>query len=144
MYSDRRRSTERRATRGVSLLEALAATALLAVALLGFSSNSVSLTRSAKTADSVAVAMGLAQQRLELIRSSPLGAVVSGSFNDATTLKANGTANGPYSRSWVITLDTPRSGVRTVTVSVSWTDSRAHTVQLAAYVRCPTVPCPNP
>ena len=144
MYSVRSRSAERRGTRGISLLEALAATALFAIALLGFSSNTISVTRSSKTSDSVSVATALAQERLELLRSSQIGTVSGGTFNDATTLNADGTANGPYTRSWTVNKDVPRAGVRTITVSVSWTDTRSHAVQVAGFVRCQTIPCPNP
>ncbi|HZP41731.1 MAG TPA: hypothetical protein VFD84_09485 [Candidatus Binatia bacterium] len=53
MCSERRRSrsAERnaRGTRGVSLLEALGATAILSAALLGLASGSINLTRSHTT-----------------------------------------------------------------------------------------------
>ena len=139
------RRSARRAASGFSLLEALAATAVLGVGLLAFTANAVSLTRSAKTADSVDVATALAQQKLEQLRSLQLGSAghTTGSYGDATTLNAAGTANGPYTRSWTVSAkDTPRFGLKTVTVSVAWTDSMAHTSQVAAYIRCSTVPCP--
>src|SRR5215470_8719466 len=104
MCSARRPSSKRCGARGMSLLEALAATALLGTALLAFSSNSISLTRSEKTADNVSAAMGLAQERLELMRSYPLGCPQHnpGNYADATTLKADGTANGLFTRTWTV------------------------------------------
>jgi Tfp pilus assembly protein PilV len=127
------------------MLEALAATGLFAVGVLGFASQTISLTRAMKSADSTSAATALAEQQLEQLRSMPLGApqLASGSYTDpANPLKANGTTGGPFMRTWVVSpKDTPAYGLKTVTVTVAWTDSRAHTVTLAAYVRCSTVPC---
>jgi Tfp pilus assembly protein PilV len=143
MRAATRRST---AERGVSLLEALAATAFLGVALLGFAANSVSLTRSAKTADSTSAAHALAQEQLERLRSMPLGAagLVPGAYTDASNpLTADGLAGGTFERSWVVSAnDTPTWGLKTVTVTVQWTDPTAtHATRLAAFVRCSNIPC---
>ncbi len=73
MHSAARRSARRR-TRGLSLLEAVAGTTFVSVTLLGLASSSASLTRHAKTADSVSVATALAQEKLEQLRSMPLDA----------------------------------------------------------------------
>ena len=144
MCSAKRRSAKR-GTRGVSLLESLAAIGLMSVALLGFAKNSISLTRVSKTADSASAGTALGLQKLEQLRSMPLGAaqLASGNYNDASTLQADGTAGGPYTRTWAISAkDTPTWGLKTATVTVAWTDSKAHTTRVAAYVRCSTIPCP--
>jgi Tfp pilus assembly protein PilV len=136
----------RRRVRGVSLLEALAATAFLGVALLAFAANSVSLTRSAKTADSTSAAHALAQQELERLRSMPLGAaqLVPGPYADADNpLTAVGDTDGIFTRTWTVSAnDVPSWGLKTVTVTVQWTDPTAtHTTRVAAYVRCANIPC---
>jgi Tfp pilus assembly protein PilV len=145
MCSAERRST-RRAARGLSLLEALAATTLLSVSLLAFASNSISLTRTAKAVDSVSAGTALALEKLEQLRSMPLGAagLSSGQYYDPSNpLKADGTAGGTFSRSWTVSLkDTPALGLKTVVVTVEWTDFRQHSTRVAAYVRCSTIPCP--
>jgi Tfp pilus assembly protein PilV len=144
MCSARRRST-RRGTRGFSLIEALAASAFVAVALLAFAANSISLTRNEKTADSTSAGHALAQQKLEQMRSMPLGAVQLVSGSDPAPLRADGTAGSGalFTRSWTVSAgDTPTWGLKTVTVQVSWRDPRPHTTQIAAYVRCSTIPCP--
>jgi Tfp pilus assembly protein PilV len=144
MSSARRRSA-RRASRGISLVDALAATALLGIGVLGLSGNTVLLTRASKTADSASAATALAQQKLEQLRSTPLGApaLLPGIYNDPLgTMKADGTAIGPFRRTWTVSpVDTPRFGLKTVTVTVTWTDSRAHQTRIAAYVRCSKIPC---
>jgi Tfp pilus assembly protein PilV len=127
------------------LLEALAATTFLAVGLLGLAGSTVTVTRSTKTADGLAAANALAVQKLEQLRSMPLGAaqLASGQYTDAANpLRADGTAGGVYTRAWSVSANnTPTFGLKTVTVTVSWQDSRPHTTQVAAYVRCSAIPC---
>ena len=135
----------RRGTRGSSLLEALGTMAFIAIGVGGFVVNSVSLTRIDKTADSVTAATALAQQQLEALRALPLGAaqLATGVYSDASNpLRADGSSGGVFQRTWTVSgNDTPRAGLRSVTAVVSWTDSRAHSTRLAAYVRCSTIPC---
>ena len=134
-----------RGTRGISILEALAATGFLGVVLFGLGANSISLTRNSKSADSVSAGSALGLQKLEQLRSMPLGAaqLTPGQYYDSSNpLKADGISGGTFSRSWTVSQkDSPGFGLKTVTVTVAWTDSRAHTTKVAAYVRCSTVPC---
>jgi Tfp pilus assembly protein PilV len=127
------------------MLEALAATSFLGVALLGLAANAVGTTRSAKTADGVSAANALAVQKLEQLRSMPLGApqLASGQYYDpANPMKADGTMGGTFSRSWVVSpKNSPRWGLKTVTVTISWRDGKPHTTSVAAYIRCSTIPC---
>ena len=114
---------------------------------IAFAGNSASLTRNLKSADSTAAATALALQKLEQLRSMPLGAAglaTPGLFYDISNpLKADGTTGGIFSRSWQVSQkDTPRFGLKTVTATVSWTDSKSHSTRVAAYVRCSTIPCP--
>ena len=144
MCSARPRSA-RRSAGGFSLLEAVAATAFLAVALMAFAANTIWLTHDEKTADSTSAAHALAQQKLEQLRSMPLGAVevATGAYTDpANPLGADGTAGGTFTRTWTVSANNlPTFGLRTVTVRVSWRDTRLHTTTLAAYIRCSTIPC---
>jgi len=145
MCSARPRSA-RRSAGGFSLLEAVAATAFLAVALMAFAANTIWLTHDEKSADSTSAAHALAQQKLEQLRSMPLGAaeVAPGLLlaDPANPLRADGTAGGTFSRTWSVSANnTPTFGLRTVTVKVSWRDTRLHVTTLAAYIRCSTIPC---
>lgn len=129
---------------GFSLFEAIVATGLLSGALLAFAANSVSLTRNTKTTDSVAAATALAQEKLEQLRSMPLGApqLLPGTYADASTLTADGTPGGVFTRRWTVSAgNQPSFGVKTVSVQVSWTDSGQHVTRVAAYVRCSVIPC---
>jgi len=140
-----RSARSRSSNRGTSILEALAAIGVIGVAMIGLVTGTVSTTRANKASDCIAAATALAQQQLENLRSMPLGAagLAAGAYGDpANPMKADGSAGGRFSRSWVVSAgNTPRAGLKTVTVSVSWTDSRPHTTRLAAYVRCSTIPC---
>jgi len=132
--------------RGVSLLEAVATLGFVGVAVMGFSMNSVSLTRANRSSGSLIAATALAQQKIEELRNLPLGAAQlnTGTYTDASNpLTADGRANGTFTRSWVVSArDQPRSGLKTLAVTVAWNDSRPHTASVAAYVRCSRVPCP--
>lgn len=127
------------------MLEALAASSFLGVALLGMVGSTVGMTRNSKTSDGVSAANALAVQKLEQLRSMPLGAaqLATGQYYDsANPMKADGTGGGVYDRSWTISVkDTPGWGLKTVTVTVSWKDSKSHATKVAAYVRCSTIPC---
>lgn len=141
-----RSNPRRRRTRGTSLVEALGAMGFIGVAVIGFAMNSVTLTRANKTAAAVTAATALAQQKLEELRSLPLGAaqLTPGSYVDGVNpMQEDGTAGGLFRRSWTVSAnDQPRAGIRTVTVTVAWTDSRPHTTRVAAFVRCSQIPCP--
>ena len=117
----------------------------MGVGVLGLVTSTVFLTRANKCSSSVAAATALAQQKLEQLRSMPLDAasLAPGQYTDpAGAMKANGSSGGSFSRSWTVSAgNTPRAGLKTVTVSVAWRDSRPHTTALAAYVRCSTIPC---
>src|SRR2546425_613143 len=144
MCSARRRSA-RHGARGFSLLEAVAATSFLALALMAFAANTISLTHNEKSADSTSAAHALAQQKLEQLRSLELDApqLAAGIYIDpANPLQADGTAGGTFTRRWVVSgNDSPAPGLRTVSVTVTWRDTRLHTTTLASYVRCSAIPC---
>jgi len=113
--------------------------------MLGLVSSTVFVSRVNTSSSGIAAATALAQQKLEQLRSMPLDApgLGPGQYTDpAGAMKADGSTGGPFSRSWVVSAsNTPRPGLKTVTVSVAWVDSRSHTTTLAAYVRCSTIPC---
>src|SRR5262245_63873796 len=103
MYSAKLRSAKRRSQRGLSLIEALVTIGIMSVGVLGLSGSAIQLSRTAKWADMSAAATSLANERLEFIRSQPLGAPehTPGSYS-AGAMQANGTAGGPYTMSWVV------------------------------------------
>jgi prepilin-type N-terminal cleavage/methylation domain-containing protein len=144
MYSAKRRSAKRRNQRGLSLIESLVTMGIMSVGVLGLSASAIELSRTAKWADMSAAATALSSERLELIRSQPLGSALHapGDYT-AGTMQADGTADGPYTVSWVVSAnDTPTWGLRSVTVTTSWNQyDNARQVQVGALIRCSKTPC---
>jgi hypothetical protein len=134
----------RRRQRGFSLIEAVMTTGLVTVGLLGLQASTLLLTRLAKAADYTSASTGLAAKQLEILRSMPLDANghIPGSYGGGS-YSPNGNAGGPISIAWSVSAnDTPRPGLKTVTVIAAWTDGLGpHTDVVAGYVRCSTVPC---
>ena len=118
---------------------------LLGIGLLGLSASSLVVTRTAKNADSSSAATSLVTKELELVRSMPLdanpghrpGTYTIGSFYP------NGNQGGPMSINYVVSaMDTPRLGLKTVTVEATWVDAKGnHSLKQGGYVRCSTIPC---
>jgi Tfp pilus assembly protein PilV len=133
-----------RRTAGFSLIEALAATALAVIGLLGMSASSVMLARASKASDMTAAATALTVERLELLRSMPLGSSghTPGTYSGGA-LEANGATGGPFNVAWVVSAnDQPTFGLKRVTVTTSWTQQgKARQVRHAALVRCSKTPC---
>src|SRR5262245_15990787 len=102
--------------------------------MMALNMTSISLARGAKTADSYSAATALATEQLEIVRAMPVGSAghAPGSYASANNpLTADGLAGGRYTRTWTVSANnSPANGLRTVTVSVAWTDHEAHTLQL--------------
>ena len=135
----------RRRQRGFSLVEAIAAASLLAAAMMALNMTSISLARGTKTADSYSAATALATEELEIIRAMPVGSAghAPGNYASANNpLTADGQAGGRYTRTWTVSgNNSPSAGLRTVTVTVAWTDGAPHSLQLVGYIRCQNLPC---
>jgi hypothetical protein len=126
-------------------VEAVAAASLLAVAMMALNMTSISLARGTKTADSYSAATALATEELEIIRAMPVGSAghAPGAYASANNpLTADGQAGGRYTRSWTVSANnSPSAGLRTVAVTVEWTDGQPHSLQLVGYIRCQNLPC---
>lgn len=142
----RRRRDRARGDEGFGLIEALVAAAILGFALLAFQASAITLTQGNKGADSTSAATALAQERLELLRSLPLGDPLHtpGNYADPSNpVTADGQPNGRYTVTWNISnRDIPDFGLKTVIVTVAWNDPRPRTMQVGGFIRCSEVPCP--
>ena len=141
----RRRRRDRRGARGLGTIEVLVSIAISGVVLLGMTANTIAVSRAQSVSRNAAAATALAQQQLEALRNLPLDAagVDPGSYVDAgNPMTADGGPNGKFERTWVVSdVDTPAMGMKTLTVTVAWTDYEPHQASVSAYVRCSTVPC---
>jgi Tfp pilus assembly protein PilV len=135
----------RRRSAGFGLIEVLVTIGFAGLVLLGFAANTIAVARHGTTSRNAAAATALAQQQLEALRVLPLddAGVTPGTYVDAgNPMTADGDPDGIFERSWVVSApDTPAMGLKTVTVTVEWTDYGAHQTSVGAYVRCSTVPC---
>jgi type II secretory pathway pseudopilin PulG len=141
----RTRRARRRRAAGFGLMEIMVTAALASLVLLGFAANSIGVARTSAFSRNAAAATALAQQQVERLRRLPLDApgLTPGSYIDAgNPMRADASPNGIFERNWIISArDIPAMGLKTITVTVDWTDHSAHQARLQAYVRCSTVPC---
>jgi Tfp pilus assembly protein PilV len=143
----RRRTTRwaRRHSAGFGLIEVLVTIGFAGLVLLGFAANTIAVARHGTTSRNAAAATALAQQQIEALRVLPLDdpGFTPGTYADAgNPMTADGDPDGIFERSWVVSApDSPAMGLKTVTVTVEWTDYGSHQTSVGAYVRCSTVPC---
>jgi hypothetical protein len=127
------------------LIEVIASVSFAAIVLLGFAATTISVARATSVSRNATAATALAQQQLERLRGLPIGAVglLPGSYQDPMNpIQADGQPDGIFERRWVVSArDVPELGLKTVIVTVAWTDQEPHQTTVAAYVRCSTVPC---
>ena len=117
----------------------------MTIGLLGLSASTIMLTRVAKTADSTGAATSIATKQLETLRAMPLDAVPyhrPGTYT-VGSYYPNGNSGGQIAVTYVVSaLDTPTFGLKTATVTATWTEmSKTHTAVVAGLIRCSTVPC---
>ena len=108
---------------GFSLLEALVASGILAIISLGFALGADRALHYNAYSSSLAAGTTLVQEKIEELQSKVATDVqlTAGAHNDANNpLKADGTGGGIYTRSWIVTNDTPVNGLKTVAVSVNY------------------------
>lgn len=121
------KSSERRwrGQNGASLMEAMVALALFAIALAALSSFLVYHVRAAGNNFRESYAYALAEQELEAVRALDYGAIAS-----RTNTKTLGGIT--YTVATSVALNTPAANMKAVTVNVSWDDPQgARNVQVA-------------
>jgi type II secretory pathway pseudopilin PulG len=108
----------KRRLRGYTLVDVLIGMTVLGIALSSAVTLSITTSRLATLNQHLGEATALAESKLESIRNTDYTTVVSG--NDAGTLTSEGDAGGIFSRSWTVTDNTPQAGLKTVAVTVGW------------------------
>ena len=116
---------------GFSLLEVMAALAILAVGILATTAGQVSALKHSADSRGHMLATYLAQQQMEMFRTMNATDVVAmmaaGTYpNDPTNPIDPVTSDDivmEFDRRWTIAPDTPEVGVITITVEVDWTSS---------------------
>jgi len=122
----RRRGHAAGAAGGFTLIEVLAALALSGVVFASLFGLLIANVRGINHAAHVSTAMGVAQDKVEQIRSG--AAAIGGS----DTVTGPGTGES-YTRSWTVGAG-PSAATKAVTVTVTWRDPLSRTVQLQTVV----------
>ncbi|MGE0827416.1 MAG: prepilin-type N-terminal cleavage/methylation domain-containing protein [Candidatus Binatia bacterium] len=110
-------------TAGYSLIETLVAIAIFSIAAAGLTSGVISSIRANNTSEHFTLATILAQDKLEALLAAPRE-LVDGSD----------TPRSGFTRTWIVTPDTPEAGVIQIDVSVSWTDYLPHSITVTTVV----------
>jgi len=124
---------------GFSLIEVLIALVILSIALLALAGLMASTTTNNAGGSHLTEAATLAQDMLERLRLTPLNilndnGVAAGA--PQTDYPPSPTAtNFTYTRTWTCSQNIPASGnLHTITVTVSWVDSTAHSITIVSAV----------
>lgn len=100
--------------RGFTLVEMMVAIILIGIGLMGLAALSTTVTRAGVQSSSLTTGSALAQERIERFRLEPYASIAAGS----DVRMADGV---PYTRAWTVATNDPAVGLKTVTVTVSWT-----------------------
>ena len=114
---------------GYSLIEVLIGMMILSIAIGSAFSLSVSVNRTMLTNQRITAASNLAEYKLEELRNLPYIGIIDGA--DTGTLDAYGVSPGRFTRSWTVATDTPETGLKSVTVTVTWpqwSDTRSYSM----------------
>jgi len=120
---------------GLSYTEVLVSIAVISIAVFGFSVNTVSVIRGNLNSTSYTVANNLAQDKLEQL--SAIVALKNVDFcpdSGEHGLSAGGAAGGIYDRCWTIKDSALGSGLKEISVAVSWRDSESRSVTFSTLV----------
>ncbi|HOG08693.1 MAG: prepilin-type N-terminal cleavage/methylation domain-containing protein [Syntrophales bacterium] len=99
-----------RRSRGFTLIEIMIAIFLLVVAMLGVISVTVMVIKGNSFSKTMTTATTLAADKMEELKNTAYASVVSG----------NDTQETLYTRTWVVTNNSPATGMKTVVVTVAW------------------------
>ena len=111
---------------GFTLVEVLVAVVILSIALLALAGLMVQSTKNSSWGSHLTEAATLAQDRLERFRAvRPQTDIPEGTNSDAI-IAPSGIR---YTRTWTVTTNGANT-LRTITITVTWTDSIAHTITI--------------
>ncbi len=119
---------------GFLLIEMLVVLLILGIGLLGILAESSAAVRGNRFADQATAGTGLAQAKIEELKSMRFDDLASGA--DGSLLDANGAAGGLFTRSWTVTSQTINGvSAKQMTVTVSWPETtRTPSVSLSTLV----------
>ena len=114
---------------GFTVIEALVAIAIFAVAVLGLASSAISVIRANHFNLLQTTASNIAQDRMEELKSKTSANITSGGPT-VQTLNSE-----TFSTSWTITSGSPISGMKKIDVTVTWSDYQNRTLTISSAVK---------
>jgi prepilin-type N-terminal cleavage/methylation domain-containing protein len=122
---------------GFTLIEILVAITLFTFAVLGLAIGTITLTRTNHNSHLNASAINLAQAKLEEFRamsSTAFSALSCPSYTSTGCSDSQVASNKTFARSWMITLNSPVTGVTKIDVKVDWQDYTSQSLTFTASV----------
>lgn len=118
--------------KGFTLVEVLVALAILAVGLLMAATLQTTAITGNKTSNEMNAGTLIAQQAIEQLLTYDASSNAALTYNGGNphswpTQKINGIV---YTPTYLVVTDTPITGVRTIIMTVQWTDKTSHTVTM--------------
>ena len=131
--------------KGVSLLEVLAGITLFAIVSSGLAVSTISTIKSNSTSREMTAAAALIHDKLEAIRSLNPSAnpadLTTGSHSDPLNpLTPLGVKGGEFTRTWIVTANTPSTRSTMVEVKVTFKGPETRTLSGVTYL-CKTSTC---
>ena len=118
--------------RGFSLIELMVSIAFFGLLMLGFLSIFPLGLRSVEKGERMTYASSLAQDEMERLRALPSA---DPDLNAGNHIDAANPIDGVYTRSWVVTDDVPMAGMKSVALTVAYSDNGIpRNVQITTYL----------
>jgi len=116
---------------GFSLIEVMVSLAILAVGLLGIAALQITAIKGNASGMKLTEVSSLIGNKLEDYRQMVYENVAD---KIEENVKLNESDTRVYKRTTTVTEDTPEVGLKTVTVELSWTDTRPHSVSFMTII----------
>jgi Tfp pilus assembly protein PilV len=120
---------------GFTFNEVLVATSITVVAILAYSLSAVGVIREQKRSDNLTVAIQLAQDKMEQLKSHTDMVNEDRCPNAGEReLSATGMAGGIFDRCWTISDSAFGANLKQVKVTVTWREDESHEVTIATLI----------
>jgi type IV pilus assembly protein PilV len=110
--------------RGFTLIEIMVAVFLLVTALLSLISTTVIVIKSNSLGNTMTTATTLAGDKMEQFKNTNYSDLAGGAGTDyadiESTVQGTSTAETVFTRTWIITNNSPVTGMKTIIVTVQW------------------------
>jgi prepilin-type N-terminal cleavage/methylation domain-containing protein len=114
---------------GFTMIEVLVAMGIFSVAVLGLAVGAITITKANKTSQFHTIATNMAQDKAEQLKATSVGFVTTCASACETAPTYQGAT---FTRTWVVTTNSPFAGVNKIDVTVVWTDYAQHTVTVSS------------